>query len=429
MGRSQVLREFCKDMGSTPPTTQTHMETNGTMVQIHPSQEWLFHHRRHEHPGFSVPRYQWPGIAKPEQEQCAQLDYGEFQDILTHFGYVTLNTWSKAGRHARTFLPAGYHHDQAGTQIDFICACMKLADGKSRRAKPVLLPFVPHTGGRHIPVIAEVPLPKIPKTKNANRRPLIQDCCDKLQYEEYQLKFKAELQQQLNTGTNINNIDQILTEAWKTTCLHSSEPSSNVALTTPSSTPSLVRQLWSLRQLLRRKQPAHKASVFQLWVAAVKLQNVCRLVRKAHRQRKQAVIDQILASTSVFRAARRLAPKQPRRRMQLRDADGRLQTYESEFSQIVSYYQALYAGPMVEQTSLLIHFTSPRKRYNLHCNSLQPGKSCPQVMLLPSYGEEHGRSSHRSSLSRSTVSKAGRFPFQNPGANHILSYYPNLVSL
>ena len=81
------------------------------------------------------------GIAKPEQEQCAQLDYGEFQDILTHFGYVTLNTWSKAGRHARTFLPAGYHHDEAGTQTDFVCAFMKPADGKSRRATPVLLPY------------------------------------------------------------------------------------------------------------------------------------------------------------------------------------------------------------------------------------------------------------------------------------------------
>ena len=100
--------------------------------------------------------------------------------------------------------------------------------------------------------------------------------------------------------------------------------------------------MWRLRQDLRITESSrlHKRAVslqaaFQGWRKATELQQVIREVRKAGRARKLHKVDQVLQSTNIYRAARILAPKAPRKRMQLRDRHGKIQTSKDEFDQIV----------------------------------------------------------------------------------------------
>ena len=186
------------------------------------------------------------------------------------------------------------------------------------------------------------------------------------------------VQQTITDGSNLTSrhLDHVLQPAWERSCKAHSQPttrSDNVA----NKTPSLVRQLWTLRQQLRQRQPSTKASMFQQWITAVRLAKVTKQIRQAHRKRKQDILDQVLTTASVFRAARRLAPNQPRRRMQLRDQDGRLQTYEGEFDQIVNCYSQLYEGPILpcETLSTPIIFTCEAMQHALH--NLAPRKVLP----------------------------------------------------
>ena len=63
--------------------------------------------------------------------------------------------------------------------------------------------------------------------------------------------------------------------------------------------------------------------------------------------------------------------------MQLRDQEGRLQTYEEEFEQIVQYYSQLYAGPSMPIGSMChpIHITVEEMEFALR--SMAPRKVLP----------------------------------------------------
>ena len=214
------------------------MALHQSMVQIYTTQEWVPPSGRHEHSCFSI---YWSALP----EQCSQSDRAELRDIFVPFAYVALNTWSKAGPSARTFLPAGHQDDQTGTQIDFICSCNKLADGRARQAMPRVTPFVPHTGARHLPISATIPLPNVPHRKGHGRRFNVQECCDKLQKDGRQETFKRLLMQQVNDNVMITSksLDQVLNYTWEMACKSTAENASEIPLHVANNTPSCTAAL------------------------------------------------------------------------------------------------------------------------------------------------------------------------------------------
>ena len=129
-------------------------------------------------------------------------------------------------------------------------------------------------------------------------------------------------------------------------------PTSSVG---PQAVHEQIRRMWRLRQELRTVESSrsHQSTVslqmvFRGWRMATDLQQVTREVRKAGRARKLQKVDQVLESTNIYRAAKILAPKAPRKRMQLRDKQGKIQTSKEEFDQIVQFFQELCSGPTSE---------------------------------------------------------------------------------
>ena len=102
-------------------------------------------------PAQPIPSLIGEGIDKPGAS-IVQTDYDHVQQLIRAHACSLLNTWSKAGPSARTFLPAMHSGPNHGTQIDFVMTRGKSADGVAKQAKPIEAPFVPHTGCRHLPV-------------------------------------------------------------------------------------------------------------------------------------------------------------------------------------------------------------------------------------------------------------------------------------
>ena len=220
------------------------------------------------------------------------------------------------------------------------------------------------------------------------------------------------------------NVDQVLNQAWEQASKSDTKSTTAQGMVIKNCTPSLVRRLWNLRHQLRRPRIATQANIFRQWFIAIKLQQITRQVRKAHRQRKQNLINQVLSSQSVFRASRRLPPEQPRRRLQLRDQDGRLQTYEGEFSQIMNYYHDLYAGPCMPcgVMSQPLHVTLEE----MLSITLHPGSFYHLDMHQLHFGEHPGRRFPCPwSQSSTKCSKAGQSAYLMRGAVHIWFYYPS----
>ncbi|CAE7330418.1 unnamed protein product, partial [Symbiodinium sp. CCMP2456] len=150
---------------------------------------------------------------------------------------------------------------------------------------------------------------------------------------------------------------------------------------------SQVKCMWSLRDLLRRlgedihtwrQGPPPAGAVFQAWATATRLQTHTRALRKACRSRKIVAIAEAVSATNIHQAARRFAPKAPRRRLQLRKADGSLQTHEEELHQISEYFTKLYDGtPGTHRPCLTQDLQISQRELQGALLRLQPSKAMP----------------------------------------------------
>ena len=116
-----------------------------------------------------IPSLIGEGVAKPGLS-IVQTDYGQLIQLVRTYAMCLLNTWSKAGPSARTFLPAAGSGPGHGAQIDFVMTRGKGADGIAKHAKPIDAPFVPHTGCRHLPVECFLRKPMRPSIQHGPQR-------------------------------------------------------------------------------------------------------------------------------------------------------------------------------------------------------------------------------------------------------------------
>ena len=133
--------------------------------------------------------------------------------------------------------------------------------------------------------------------------------------------------------------------------MHSNRPASQT-VDGQESFSNNIHQMRRLRQGLRSMPgldttapaTALLQQVFAGWSKAATLQAITRKVRKAGRDRKIQKVKQVLDSGDIFKTAKCLAPKTPKRRTQLRDEQGRMQSHDQEHGQLVDYFRKLYDG-------------------------------------------------------------------------------------
>ena len=154
----------------------------------------------------------------------------------------------------------------------------------------------------------------------------------------------------------------------------------------PDGTLQLIRQLWSLREQIQgaarpnepEKTAPSLAALWTGWRRVASLQQVQRELRKQGRLKKIRMVEQAALSDNVFRAARKFGPKTPKQRLQLRDKDGRAQTVEEEFRDIVEYFTELYGGDeTAEQEFLQAPLDITWEEVDWAVSKLSPGKAMP----------------------------------------------------
>ncbi|CAE7695511.1 Crnkl1 [Symbiodinium sp. CCMP2592] len=102
-----------------------------------------------------------------------------------------------------------------------------------------------------------------------------------------------------------------------------------------------------------------------------------RALRKACRHKKTEKVAEAVQATNIHQAAKRFAPKTPKRRIQLRREDGGLQTHEAEFRQIVQHFTSLYHAADMEPPRLSADLCIEGVEIDNALCRLQPGKAMP----------------------------------------------------
>ena len=329
-----------------------------------------------------------PGL--PAQNSTPHPDQSALMDILKAHQCCVLNTWSRSGPSSRTFLSPGADRHQLGTQIDFVIARGMLIDNVSKQAGPFDAPFVPVSGCRHRPLRASMPAPRRPQRDMSRKGPpprQVQRLLRQPDLAQHILQWIAPTLQQASAH---QSIDAILLEGWSQ-AQEAQHPrphqvGSGIQRDYSGTLTNQVRGMWLLRRHLQTtgqalwkwsRRGVDTRALLQAWFLTTKLQAHTRALRQACRQKKINAVAEVVQSSDIYAAAQRFAPKAPRRRLQLRKADGRLQTHEEEFQQITDHFRTLYDGPEVNAPSLPedINITAEEIQAALH--RLRPGKAMP----------------------------------------------------
>ena len=269
------------------------------------------------------------------------------QDMLRSLDLVVLNSWGPVGLRACTFVPAC---KRGHSQIDFAIMRKPEADALARCTAPKLLPFVPHTGMRHLPLLGSIPMPRKPITQAApnpiSRRKVQELCRIHPQLPDtFQLAVAN-----IHASAPALSATELLTQAWQ----HATSSLPNqLPIQVQRTDYRPVLKLWRLRQTVRDLLPEarHSARVmFRLWQCRAALQAHQRELRRLCRANKRLKFDQMLQAAAatapglqrVHQVLRVFAPKAPRRKLQLRASNGMPLCIAETVEAISVYYTDLF---------------------------------------------------------------------------------------
>ncbi|CAE6926016.1 unnamed protein product [Symbiodinium sp. CCMP2456] len=316
-------------------------------------------------------------------------------DILRAHKACALNTWGRPGLSNRTFLPPHSDSTKLGTQIDYVIAKGHMIDTVAKQSTAFDAPFVPTSGCRHRPILVSLPSPQRLTRGPMQSRLTAHQVGSVLKQPGFLEHLKQHTRQAQRDKEVSQPIDDLLLQGWRSAkAEHPGQ--SNAAGDQPGDQPNLdqpltqyVRSMWTVRHKLRqlgqdlgrwsRGGPSAR-SILQAWLLTSKLQRHTRELRKACRWKKTLQVAEAVKASNIHQAAKRFTPKTPRRRLQLRDEHGHLQTHEAEFAQITEYFQLLYDGPSLSQNPTLTEDLNITAEEIMHAMArLKPNKAVPSV--------------------------------------------------
>ncbi|CAE6973150.1 Pol [Symbiodinium sp. CCMP2592] len=278
-------------------------------------------------------------------------DQDTFQELVRAHRCCALNTWSASGLLARTYVPPNATPQQ-GSQIDYILVRGTTTDPTAKKAQPFLTEFATMHWD--------------PATSTS---PALRD--------------------ETKKGVEDWNFDALILAGWKRAVANQSsqkEAHRPAQQRDPDTLTAQVQTLWAQRAALRqagrllhvwsRRGPSLRHS-FQVWACAARLQAHTRALRKACRHKKTEKVAEAVQATNIHQAAKRFAPKMPKRRIQLRREHGGLQTHEAEFRQIVQHFTSLYHAADMEPPQLSADLCIEGVEIDSALCRLQPGKAMP----------------------------------------------------
>ncbi|CAE7322293.1 unnamed protein product, partial [Symbiodinium sp. KB8] len=140
----------------------------------------------------------------------------------------------------------------------------------------------------------------------------------------------------------------------------------------------LLLQGWEMTRSADPGELPSLASMWKAWIQVARLQACTRQLRKDCRRHKTLKIYEAVQAENVYAAAKQFAPRQVRRKLQLRTKDGQLMSHEQEFQCIKDYFTRLYHGPNPQPVTLSQAVQFEPAEVQVAILKLSAGKAMPQ---------------------------------------------------
>eukprot|EP00435_Cladocopium_sp_Y103_P001309 s3830_g1.t1 len=288
-------------------------------------------------------------------------DAGRFASLVRHYGLVALNSWNAT-------LGPTYIHNDAVSRIDYIFTRKHTADGLARQIGYLWnSPFMPLSPAGHVPLLCSLPLYWIPSTsqnqpgrismqqRRAGRQAML------AQDSKWQtlMTAAADSLQQMQDDTlgalNACPIEQLHSKVMQQFNLQfPAVPSISNAQPWQQAAPVIQTQ-WQHRRLFLEICTADLTGMFRAWFHWSRFQHLKRLHRKqAHQLRKQKfqdiVCEAAIASSrhdmhALFSLINKHSPKQPHKRIQLRNQQGMIATPVEAKAILTGFVADMWRGP------------------------------------------------------------------------------------
>ena len=301
-----------------------------------------------------------PGLLKPREEPA---DANSFSAVIETHGLVALNTWGSP-RHSHTY--EAHHGDTLiKTQLDYIFTRRVSADPLARKAhtrRDITLAAW-RGGGRHHIVEASLPL-KVYHAKPSPKPNYDQVAMQKaLQDDTPSLHlFRTEVADRVTINMSPDEANQVLLQAC---CRYF--PKTREDRMRPWQLPNTrltLQHMWHERR--QALQYGAAGDVWRAWRHIARFTRMHRHFRTQGRlNRRQLYLEHITRaqqaanrhdSRTLYSIIRQLAPKQPRRRIQLRDENHALLTNAQELQALKTFCVDLFQP---QQPPALAHHTEP----------------------------------------------------------------------
>ena len=350
-------------------------------------------HPQHPHVGFGV-----------GHSHLHKKDGQALQSLIQTAGLNAVNTWGKPGQKASTF----WTHRGEGSQIDFILVRNPCNLSRIRSATLPQAPIVHPTGFRHVPVQCFLDWPSPPRTKLSQGTTAFQVARVCNRSPQVLEQFRSRLQQVCCTA---EQLDSQLQEVWE-----QRRPAKATLPIVSSQTGSIcLKNFWSAKRRLKAlvgspvdhyvllipehtdHSPQLSSStrqylqhLLQCWHATAGFQRLNVALRKRSQQARTDKIEGQIQDalnadqkglTHLYKCMNMMRPKNPKRTIHIKSAEGRLQSNASELATITDYFNHVFESsepPVLPQRHLqsALDITKPEIRQAIE--SLSSKKALPQ---------------------------------------------------
>ncbi|CAE6939124.1 unnamed protein product, partial [Symbiodinium sp. CCMP2592] len=315
--------------------------------------------------------------SQPLPDPAPDLD--DLINVLRNGDLQVLNSFGKEGMAASTYINAS-HTPMQGSQIDFVVMRREQADDRSMRVQIMRdFPLLPIEGMWHFPLRVTVPRPIAPRSKPQDSRltPDKASACLAREPEKAQ-HFQQMVNEMLQQAPTVDCINTVLLQAWDQTFGTVGDPREGFV------SDARLATMWKHRALAMQ---AH--SLLSRWHHLARYRSIRRVIQRRVQADKRAKIQQQLVDAeqasstgqpgALYQVLRRIAPKIRRRKLQLRDAQGRLVGPREEATLILDHYSEVFASELaVADTQLECPFYFDSDELYHALSELPQHKALPQ---------------------------------------------------
>ncbi|CAE7239424.1 unnamed protein product [Symbiodinium sp. CCMP2456] len=319
-------------------------------------------------------------------------DYRDHQNVVQTLNLVALNTWCKP-QHGQL---ATFTFGRLASQIDYLMVRSRQASAEARRAQIIdQFPVAAwREGANHHPVEARIPVPRLVPTSQPQPPLVVRFDQDALLHDVQQVEATPSLQAMRDevsrTVQGVDNVNVALLQAANK--YYPLPPQPQRQPDQPEELANSAKHMWALHRAMKAQQRTAKGIV-TAWHMWARFQQAHRIHKQRSRQRTKVKRDSLLEQAQqaalagntfgLWRVVRQLAPKMPRKRVQLH-REGRILSTQEELDWILQAYGERYGANLVSPTfsctgeSSQQHVTIQEADLVHQLQTLNPRKAVPR---------------------------------------------------